>query len=68
MNTLKILFSLMWLNPTGPSSGYLRVYRGGSFEYDEYYCRCTKRFYSNISYNPDYKFNNIGMRLAMPLK
>ena len=49
------------LNPTGPSSGYGRVYRGGSWAYSEWSCRVSDRNY----YEPWLTFNYIGFRLAL---
>ena len=48
-------------NPTGPSSGYGRVLRGGSYYYDEYYCRSTNR---RVSCDPADRFSLYGFRLA----
>jgi len=45
-------------NPQGPSSGTLRVIRGGSWVSDGYTCRVTYR----SSYNPDSHYNFIGFR------
>ncbi|MBQ7741805.1 MAG: formylglycine-generating enzyme family protein [Bacteroidaceae bacterium] len=48
-------------NPTGPSSGSLRVYRGGSwFDYATY-CRTAFRSY----YTPTNTINFLGLRLAL---
>ena len=46
-------------NPTGPSSGSFRVFRGGSWDYCARSCRVSYRF--NI--NPSYRINGIGFRL-----
>ena len=61
------------VNPKGenPYYGNVRVYRGGSFEYDPFHCRITCRFYSNEDWYkengyPEYSFNNLGLRLALP--
>ena len=43
-------------NPQGPSTSSLRVYRGGSWNYDAQYCRSANRFY----YTPDYRNFNLG--------
>lgn len=49
-------------NPTGPSSGYLRVYRGGSWSYTAAYCRVANRSVST----PTGAFSNsFGLRLAL---
>ena len=49
------------INPTGQSSGSLRVYRGGSSYYTASNCRMAKRL-SNI---PDYRIYSLGFRLAL---
>ncbi len=56
------------VNPQGlePYYGNVRVYRGGSFEYDAFFCRTTCRFYHNEETSPDYHFGNLGLRLALP--
>ena len=47
-------------NPKGPSSGHLRVCRGGSFNYLAQYCRVFYRgAYSDIHYQ------NLGLRLVL---
>lgn len=48
-------------NPTGASSGYYRVLRGGSWYYYAGYCRVSNR--SRIT--PDIRLNNLGLRLAL---
>jgi formylglycine-generating enzyme required for sulfatase activity len=48
-------------NPTGPSSGYSRIFRGGSWNDDEKYCRVAFRNGSGR----DYSFDVVGFRLAM---
>ena len=48
-------------NPKGPSSGYCRVLRGGSWGCDAAICRVSCR-YSN---NPVSRFDNQGLRLAL---
>ena len=47
-------------NPTGPSSGYKRVRRGGSWIYNARYCRSSIRFDST----PSNRSYNLGLRLA----
>ena len=49
-------------DPTGPSSGSSRVLRGGSWGRSANGCRVSYR----SSYCPDGRFNNYGMRLALP--
>ena len=44
----------------GPSSGADRVYRGGSWYYDAWYCRSANRDRSG----PGYRVNYLGFRLA----
>ena len=48
-------------NPKGPSSGSLRVYRGGSWGINAMYCRVSYR----ISSNPGSRFSFLGLRLAL---
>ena len=48
-------------NPTGPSSGYCRVFRGGGWNYNAMNCRVAYRG----SLNPDNRDNNLGLRLAL---
>ena len=47
-------------NPTGPFSGVIRVFRGGSWSYGAQFCRVSYRF-GNF---PDYRGNNFGFRLV----
>lgn len=48
-------------NPTGPETGTHRVMRGGSWTYDQQFCRVSRRNYiSNVI-----KGANCGLRLAM---
>ena len=50
-------------NPTGPSLGSNRVFRGGSWGYFAWYCRASNRSYDDLSY-----LNFIlGFRLALAL-
>ncbi|MBO4870618.1 MAG: SUMF1/EgtB/PvdO family nonheme iron enzyme [Muribaculaceae bacterium] len=48
------------VNPSGPSSGSVRVNRGGSWFYYAWYCRVTNRH----SYSPSTRYYNLGLRLA----
>jgi hypothetical protein len=48
-------------DPVGPASGSERVIRGGSWECGEKHIRCAFRW----STDPDYRFNNLGFRLAL---
>ena len=48
-------------NPTGPSSGTGRVYRGGCWYFDQWFCRVSFR----NSVAPSYRSYGIGMRLAL---
>ena len=47
-------------DPTGPSSGSYRVLRGGSWRSVAWGCRSAYRCYG---YDPDGRFNSIGLRL-----
>lgn len=57
----RIYSSLSQNNPTGPSTGTYRVYRGGSWYFFEKNCRLSKR-YSGIS---DVHDSFLGLRLAI---
>ncbi len=48
-------------NPTGPSSGSLRVFRGGGWSYRAGNCRVSRR----NSSSPDYRSSDLGLRLAL---
>lgn len=48
-------------DPTGPSSGVVRVYRGGSWCSDAIYCRASYRINGPLGYT----YNNLGLRLAL---
>ena len=48
-------------NPTGASSGSLRVRRGGSWSYAAGNCRVSAR----NSYSPAFTLSNLGLRLAL---
>ena len=50
-------------NPTGPSSGSGRVYRGGCWNCEPRFCRVSHRSYSGVS--PTYANYVLGMRLAL---
>ncbi len=47
-------------NPKGPSSGTLRVLRGGSWDYRTQFCRSARR----NNFNPDKHVNYFGFRMA----
>jgi len=47
-------------DPAGPSSGSYRVLRGGSWDYNSDICRSSNRNF----YDPDYRINIIGFRVA----
>ena len=49
------------IDPAGPSTGTTRVYRGGSWYFDEWFCRVSFR----NSVSPSYTSYGIGLRLAM---
>ena len=48
-------------NPTGPSEGEKRVFRGGGWDGHDRIVRVSYRHNST----PDYRFNNVGLRLAL---
>ncbi len=48
-------------NPTGPSSGYGRVYRGGGFLMGAEFCRLSSRH----DWSPDFRIADLGFRLAL---
>ena len=48
-------------NPTGPSSGSYRVYRGGGWFNYAKYCRVSDRG----DFAPDYSDSNLGLRLSL---
>ena len=47
-------------NPIGQSSGTERVFRGGSWNYDPWYCRVSNRDYDK----PSARYKYMGLRLA----
>lgn len=49
------------IDPTGPATGTTCVYRGGSWYFDEWFCRVSFR----NSVEPYYRSNGIGLRLAL---
>ena len=49
------------INPAGPDSGTERVYRGGNWYFDEWFCRVSFR----NSAIPSYTSHGIGLRLAL---
>ena len=48
-------------DPTGPPSGSIRVYRGGSCLNSASYCRSANR----VRYEPGIRYNYLGFRLAL---
>ena len=48
-------------NPTGPSSGTLRVFRGGSWCFEARVCRS----YFRHNFTPDNRSSNLGLRLCL---
>ena len=48
-------------NPAGPSSGSIRVLRGGSWNFNAWNCRVSDR----NSDTPTYRIHNLGLRLAL---
>ena len=51
-------------NPTGAASGSYRVNRGGSYYREAWYCRVSDR----LSFEPDIRLSNLGLRLAVGLQ
>jgi len=51
-------------NPTGPSSGMAKVYRGGSWNDKNIACRVSKRAFMN----PTYRNKQVGLRLVLSNK
>ncbi|MBI3737455.1 MAG: SUMF1/EgtB/PvdO family nonheme iron enzyme [Chloroflexi bacterium] len=47
-------------NPTGPTSGKLRVLRGGSWDYYQDNSRCSNR----SRYDPRFRVSSVGFRVA----
>ena len=47
-------------DPTGPTTGSYRVFRGGGWSGNAAYCRCAHRVDS-----PSYRFGTVGFRLAL---
>jgi len=50
-------------NPTGPSWGSYRVFRGGSWDFNAQYCRVSFR----DGIYPDDRFDDVGFRVALSL-
>jgi formylglycine-generating enzyme required for sulfatase activity len=48
-------------NPTGPSTGSYRVYRGGSWYFDAGFCRVSNRDF----YYPGIGYYDMGFRLVL---
>jgi formylglycine-generating enzyme required for sulfatase activity len=48
-------------DPTGPATGERHVLRGGSFDYDSYFCRSALRFGATLRRRP----SNVGLRAAV---
>lgn len=48
-------------NPTGPTTGTIRVYRGGSWWHNDQYCRVSDRRY----HSPVIQYYYLGFRLAL---
>ena len=48
------------INPTGPSIGSIRVFRGGSWFYDSKDCRVTNR----DGYASGFQIDDVGFRLV----
>ena len=54
--------SSLQINPTGPTSGYLHVLRGGAWSYGDENCRVSYRINPFI---PDHRKPNLGLRLVV---
>ena len=50
------------IDPTGPSSGTYRVFRGGNWDWDAQYCRSAHR---NGTKGLDDRYNDVGFRLVL---
>lgn len=50
------------INPSGPSSGWNRVFRGGSWNDNASYCRSARRY----RILPECRIDNLGFRLCAP--
>lgn len=50
-------------NPTGPSSSFFRVFRGGGWGYGAVGCRVANRY----SYSTSYRLGSLGLRLSLSL-
>ena len=48
-------------NPSGPSSGRCRMYRGGSWDTSAWSCRVSYRF----AFTPDFRTKTLGLRLCL---
>ena len=48
-------------NPSGPSSGRCRMYRGGSCDTSAWSCRVSYRF----AFTPDFRTKSLGLRLCL---
>jgi formylglycine-generating enzyme required for sulfatase activity len=49
-------------DPRGPTSGSLRVFRGGGWSHDAWHCRAAYRKY----YWPDFRYYYLGFRSVLP--
>jgi formylglycine-generating enzyme required for sulfatase activity len=47
-------------DPTGPDGGFLRVWRGGGWNYDARHCRCAQKGRDQ----PDGRYDNVGFRVC----
>ncbi len=50
--------SSLGVDSVGPQSGTYRIIRGGSWNNNPLYCRSAQR----LRYNPDYRYDNLGLR------
>jgi len=48
------------IDPTGPSNGSKRVFRGGSWYYDKLFCRVAMR----INQSPSNRYRSLGLRIV----
>ncbi|MEX0995665.1 MAG: formylglycine-generating enzyme family protein [Flavobacteriaceae bacterium] len=51
-------------NPKGPSSGNIRIARGGSWESSSFNCRVSRRY----GFHPNKKFTDLGFRIVQPVE
>ena len=49
------------VDPQGPPTGSLRVFRGGFWDYYAWYCRSAFRY----NFNPDSSYSYLGFRVVL---